>query len=173
MQENQKVSNHLQSMKAHKLSPSSENSTKRKLTLRRYVKRQNGVGLGAPGSLSNMLIRAFGAVGFDRFWTHWNPIFSFYLGKYVFHPASRLLPAPLALVFTFGVNGLLHDAVTMALRHDVAWFFTPWFLIMGMMAALHRHVPVRYAGVPFSGRVVINSLHIAVAIIYPVWANIN
>lgn len=140
------------------------------LTLARYVKRQTGVPLGASGSFRNMMVRAFGASGFDRFWTHWNPIFSFYLGKYIFHPASLMLPSSLALVITFSVNGLLHDAVTAAVRHEPAWFFTPWFFIMGIMAAVHRRLPVRYHSMSFPTRVLINSIHIVVAIIYPVWA---
>ena len=148
------------------------NSSKIRLTLGRYVKRQNGVPLGASGSLSNMLIRAFGARGFDRFWTHWNPIFSFYLGKYIFHPVSQVMPVPMALVITFTANGLLHDAVTMAVRHEPAWFFTPWFLIMGVMAAIHRRVPLRYASPPFVVRALINTLHIGVALIFPLWLHL-
>ncbi|WP_414829636.1 acyltransferase [Alteromonas sp. H39] len=159
----------MQSTKSKSSEALPENGKKVRLTLRRYVKRQNGVRLGASGSFRNMLVRAFGARGFDRFWTHWNPIFSFYLGKYIFHPVSQVMPVSIALVITFVANGLLHDAVTMAVRLEPAWFFTPWFLIMGLMAAIHRQLPVRYANVPFLGRILINTLHIAVALIYPVW----
>ena len=86
---------------------------KRDLTLSEYVRRRNGVAMGAPGSLSNMLARSLGAGSFGEFWRYWNPIWGYGLGKYVFAPLKKALPPALALVATFVVSGALHDLATM------------------------------------------------------------
>lgn len=138
--------------------------TKRKssrLSLGAYVKRRNGVAMSAPGSLQNMLERSFTATSFDRFWQYWNPIFSYYLGKYVFAPLKRVMPSAPALVLTFVFCGALHDVVTALARWDAAFMFTPWFFFMGIIVALSKAFDWQYAGVPVIGRAVINTSLIA------------
>ena len=102
------------------------------MTLADYVRRRNGLPLGAPGSLRAMLHRSFGARSFDGFWQHWNPIFGYYLGTRVFVPLKRVTPAYVALLLTFVFTGIIHDAVTMLVRKDIAFLFTPWFLFLGL-----------------------------------------
>jgi hypothetical protein len=108
------------------------------LTLAQYVERRNGVPLGDSRSLRNMLHRSFGATSFARFWQYWNPIWGYGLGKYVYAPMHRVLPAAIALVMTFVVSGVIHDLVTMALRRSVTFFFTPWFFVLGVGVVLGR-----------------------------------
>lgn len=110
----------------------------KKLTLSAYVKRRNGVPLGAPGSLGNMMRRAFGAQSFAGFWQYWNPIFGYHLGKFVFVPLKVIFPSYVALICTFIVTGIIHDLVTMAIRHDVAFLFTPWFFFLGIGVVLGK-----------------------------------
>lgn len=105
---------------------------RRTLTLGDYVLRRTGVPLGAPGSLQNMLRRSLGARSFARFWQYWNPIFGYGLGRYVFVPLKRALPASLALLLTFLVNGIIHDLVTVLVRGSSALLFTTWFLLLGV-----------------------------------------
>jgi len=50
------------------------------------------------GSLRNMPRRSFGARSFDGFWRHWNPLFGYYLGKYVFVRLKKVAPPHVALV---------------------------------------------------------------------------
>lgn len=102
----------------------------RSLTLRQYVRRRNGVPLGHRGSMRNMLARSFGAGTLAGFWRHWNPIWSYGLGRFVNAPLSRVLPFRLALIATFAVSGLIHDAVIMILRGEPVLLFTPWFTIV-------------------------------------------
>jgi len=59
---------------------------KRKLTLAQYVRRRNGVPLGASGSLRNMFYRSLGAGSIAGFWRYWNPVFGYYLGRYIYAP---------------------------------------------------------------------------------------
>ena len=68
-------------------SPELEMSRQR-LSLAQYVLRRNGVPLGAPHSLQNMLYRSFGAGTYAGFWQYWNPIWGYGLGKYVYAPLN-------------------------------------------------------------------------------------
>jgi D-alanyl-lipoteichoic acid acyltransferase DltB (MBOAT superfamily) len=110
---------------------SHEQRQRRRVTLAQYIRRRNGVPAGSSGSLRNMLRRALGAGSFAGFWRYWNPVFGYYLGRYVYRPLQRTMPRALALVLTFVVCGALHDLVTMAVRGSVALFFTPWFFLLG------------------------------------------
>ena len=95
-----------------------------------------------------MLHRSLGAGSFASFWLYWNPVFGYYLGRYVDSPLRRVLPRPAALVLTFVLCGGLHDLVTMAVRGAVALLFTPWFFLLGIGVVLGRSV-----GMDFSSRV--------------------
>jgi hypothetical protein len=110
--------------------------TPRSITLGRYVRARNGVPLGAGGSLENMLRRSFGAPSFAGFWRHWNPIWGYYLGRYVFRPADRVLPRPLAVIATFVVSGAVHDLVITTVRPSASIVFTPWFLLISVVVVL-------------------------------------
>lgn len=112
-----------------------------------YVRRRNGVPLGAPGGLSNMLDRSLGASSFAGFWRYWNPIFGYALGRFVFVPLKMVLPSGVSLVLTFVACGALHDLVTMSVRGSPAFLFTPWFFFMGVGVLLGNA-----AGMDTSGR---------------------
>jgi D-alanyl-lipoteichoic acid acyltransferase DltB (MBOAT superfamily) len=98
---------------------------------RGYAARRTGLPVGSRGELRQNLYRAFTASSFGRFWQIWNPLFGFYLQLWLYRPLQRRLPQSLALWLTFVGNGMLHDAVTMLVRQDAAWFFTPWFALIG------------------------------------------
>ena len=87
-----------------------------------------------------MMHRSFGARSFAGFWQYWNPIFGYHLGKFVFAPLKKVFPSYAALILTFVVTGIIHDLVTMAVRHDVAFLFTPWFLFLGIGVVLGKVV---------------------------------
>lgn len=97
----------------------------RHVTLSDYVRRRNGAPLGASGSLQNMLYRSFGAGTFAKFWQYWNPIWGYALGRYVYAPMHRYIPASLALILTFTVSGAIHDLATILVRASPAFLFTP------------------------------------------------
>ena len=78
-----------------------------KLSLAQYVKKRNGVPLGASGSMTNMLSRSFGAASFPIFWHYWNPIWGYYLSRNVMSPLASFLPFSLATFLTFLVSGAL------------------------------------------------------------------
>ena len=133
----------------------------RGLTLAQYVQRRNGVPLGAPNSLRNMLHRSFGASSFAGFWQYWNPIWGYGLGKYIYSPLQRVLPAWIALLLTFVVSGGIHDLVTMALRGSAAFLFTPWFFLLGVGVVLGRAVGMDLSSRPWLVRASVNLTYLA------------
>ena len=101
-----------------------------------YVKKRNGVPLGANNSLKNMMIRSLGAGEFSTFWKYWNPIWSYYLRKYIFKPLKIIVPPALSLILTFAFCGFYHDLVIMLFRWNFEllgfylWVFVSFYVIM-------------------------------------------
>lgn len=130
------------------------------MTLAEYVQHRNGVPLGHADSLKNMLYRSLGAGTFAEFWRYWNPIWGYALGRYIYAPLRRLLPAALAVILTFVVSGAIHDAVIMLIRRDVAFLFTPWFLFMSIIVVAGQALNINYGQRSWASRVVINLIYI-------------
>ena len=109
------------------------------ISLGKYVKKRNGVPLGAPGSLQAMLKRSFGAESFYVFWQYWNPIWGYYLSRNVMKPLNRVLPIWLSILLTFTVSGALHDIAVTVIKWQATFFFAPWFTLMGIILFLSVH----------------------------------
>jgi hypothetical protein len=133
----------------------------RSLSLATYVKKRNGVALGAAHSMRNMLFRSLGAGSFATFWHYWNPIWGFYLAKFVMRPLSYHLPSWLALILTFTVSGALHDIAVSLVKWQSVFMFTPWFFLMGAWVVLSGYFSISYAGVGWVFRAMLNILQIA------------
>lgn len=134
---------------------------KQTLTLAEYVRRRTGVSLGGEGSLRNMLQRSLGARSFAGFWQYWNPIFGYGLGRYIFTPLKRLMPAAPALLITFLFNGFLHDLVTTAVRGSIAVLFTPWFFFLGIGVLVGQQMKMDLSDHPWSVRAAIHLVYLA------------
>lgn len=135
-----------------------------------YIQRRNGVPTGAPGSLRNMLERSLGARSFAVFWQHWNPIFGYTLGRYVFAPSKRILPPAIALVLTFVVCGAIHDLVATVVRGSLAVLFTPWFFFLGLGVVAGRSVRMDLAHLPWGVRALANLAYIAFCLMLAILA---
>jgi len=137
----------------------------RSVTLSQYVKKRNGVALGASHSMRNMLARSLGAHSFAVFWHHWNPIWGYYLARYVMRPLSACLPLSVASLLTFMVSGLLHDLAVTLVKWQLVVFFTPWFALMGGVAIGAGSAGITYRQFSWPVRASINAL-IVVATFY-------
>lgn len=103
------------------------------LSLGDYVRRRNGVPLGGAGALTEMLRRSLGAKSITVFWQFWNPIFGYYLGRYVYRPARSVgLPNSIATIVTFCVSGGIHDLAATAVKQQLTFVCTPWFFFMAI-----------------------------------------
>jgi hypothetical protein len=134
---------------------------RKRASLSEYVKIRNGVPLGAKHSLRNMLHRSFGAGSFAKFWNYWNPIWSFYLSKFVMRPTSAVVPIWFAIFLTFVISGLLHDLAISAFYQEIYLFFTPWFGFMSLVVVLTEKFNISYNRYPWVVRALVNSFLIA------------
>jgi ABC-type multidrug transport system permease subunit len=116
------------------------------------------VPLGHRDSLRNMLYRSLGAGKFSIFWQYWNPIWGYYLGKYIFKPLKLIFPPALSLIITFVVCGFIHDLVVMLLKWKFILFLSPWFLFMGLAVVLGEYAKIDYSRSPWVVRAAINIL---------------
>lgn len=135
------------------------------LRLPDYIEKRNGVPLGASHSMRNMLYRSLGAGDFSTFWKYWNPIFSYYLGKYIFKPLKRLLPTEVSLILTFIFCGILHDTVTILVSWKFTLFFTLWFLLMGICVVISNYFKISYSRYHWIFRAFVNILIIGICFI--------
>ncbi len=103
-----------------------------------------------------MLDRSLGAGSLAGFWRHWNPIWSYGLGRFVLGPLRLVLPPWAALILTFGVSGLLHDLVIVASRGGPAFLFTPWFLMMGIAVVVTDAMGWSFERLPWAARAGLN-----------------
>ncbi len=126
------------------------------MNLSDYIKRRNGVPLGHSDSLRNMLSRSLGAGKFSIFWQYWNPIWGFYLGKYIFKPLKLMFPQALSLLITFVVCGFIHDLAIMLLKWEFTLLLTPWFLFMGLSVIISDYAKIDYSKFSWIVRAVIN-----------------
>lgn len=116
-----------------------------------------------------MLVRSFGARSFARFWWHWNPVFGYALGRFVFAPLKTVLPPALALVATFVVCGALHDLVTVAVRGSAAFLFTPWFFFLGLGVLGGRAARMDLDGSPWGVRAAAHLAYLGVCLGAALW----
>jgi hypothetical protein len=133
----------------------------RTISLSQYVKKRNGVALGAPGSMSNMLKRSLGASSFYVFWQYWNPIWGYYLSRKVMKPLSQLFPLWLAIIITFAVSGALHDLAITLVKWQLTFFFTPWFSLMSIIVLATKRFDISYSQFHWIIRALINITLIA------------
>ncbi len=141
-----------------------QRASRKRLSLSEYVRRRNGVPLGTSGSLRNMTRRSFGARSFAGFWQYWNPIFGYCLDKFVFAPLKKHFPSHISLILTFIVTGIVHDLVTMAMRQDVAFLFTPWFFFLGIGVVLGKVAGMDIAASSWGVRAAVHATYLSVCL---------
>ncbi|WP_028772481.1 hypothetical protein [Shewanella waksmanii] len=127
------------------------------MTLAQYVKKRNGVALGAAGSLSNMLHNSLGAASFAQFWLYWNPIWGYYLARFIMQPCRQVMPGALAIIATFTVSGALHDLAISLLKAQFVWPLTPWFSLMGLGVVATKVFNITYGNQPWLLRAFFNA----------------
>lgn len=125
-----------------------------RLSLTTYIRWRTGLPLGAKGSLSAMLKRAFGATSLAGFWRYWNPIFGYGLARYIEAPLRGIVPRWLALMLTFIVCGAIHDAVTMLVRGSGASLFTLWFGIISLGIVVSEQIKLNFNNLTWRWRAV-------------------
>lgn len=137
----------------------------RTMTLGAYVRHRNATPLGGRGSLGNMLSRSLGAGSFAVFWQHWNPIWGYYLGRFVHVPVRRLAPHAVAVMATFAVSGVLHDVAVTIVRRSFTFVVTPWFLLLGIGVLVARAVRMDLSRQPWWWRAAVNLSYLVACLV--------
>ncbi len=136
------------------------------MTLREYVLRRNGVPLGGRGALQAMLSQALGAPTFATFWQYWNPIWGYYLARFVYQPLRRLrLGASVAVLVTFFVSGALHDVAAMLVARQPVVVCTPWFFLLGAGVLVGKALGWNTSGYAWGVRALVNVAYVVVCLI--------
>ncbi len=141
------------------------------MTLAEYVKKRNGVPIGDSSSLKHNLYKSLGAKNFSTFWMYWNPIFGYYLGTKIFKPLKKIFPTALSLVLTFVFCGLIHDVVSMIVGRKISWFFTIWFLLMGISVLLSRYFRYDFSKKDWIVRAITNVSIISICLLLTIYIN--
>jgi hypothetical protein len=131
------------------------------MTLGEFVLRRNGTRLGGAGSLRAMLTRSFGARSFAAFWRHWNPVWGYGLGRFVYAPVRRRTPAAVAVLATFLVSGAVHDAAATIVRGSPTFVVTPWFLLLAVGVLVARATDMDLSRRPWWVRAAANAGYLA------------
>ena len=140
------------------------------MTLSEYVARRNGTRLGGAGSLRAMLSKSFGAGSFAAFWQHWNPIWGYGLGRFVYAPVRRRVPAAVAVMATFLVSGIAHDAAATIVRRSPSFVVTPWFLLLGIGVLVAKVIGMDLSRRPWWVRAAANGGYLAGCLTVTVYA---
>lgn len=107
-----------------------------------------------------MVSRSLGARSFAAFWQHWNPIWGYGLGKFVYAPVRRHAPAAAAVMITFLVSGIVHDAAVTIVRRSFTFMVTPWFLLLGLGVLVARATRVDLSRRPWWWRATVNLIYL-------------
>jgi hypothetical protein len=73
---------------------------------------------------------------------------------------KKVAAPDVALVLTFVVTGIIHDVVTMAVRQDVAFLFTPWFLFLGIGVVISKVTKMDIGASSWWRRAAIHSIYL-------------
>lgn len=126
------------------------------ISLAQYVHKRTGVPLGHKDSMRNMLTRSLGASSFYLFWRYWNPVWGYYLSRYVMKPSHKALPLWCAVIVTFAVSGALHDLAVSLVKLKPVFFFTPWFTVMAIAVLITQLANVQFTRAPWWLRALMN-----------------
>lgn len=112
------------------------------VSLRQYLRKKADGIEGEIPQLIHMLKKSFTAKSFRMFWTHWNPIYSYYLGFYVYRPLKKWMPNGFARTLTFVLNGIFHDLIVSLLLRRFSYYVTLLFLVYGLIQVIEENINV-------------------------------
>lgn len=111
-------------------------------TLQRYIElRLDGV-QGELPLLKKMFIKSFTRSNFRKFWTIWNPIFSYVLTYFVFKPIRNITSSGVAIFLTFLISGLFHDLFAWIILGKVQFATSMLFIIYAVLVLIETRLKI-------------------------------
>ncbi len=142
-----------------------------KMSLNDYIKKRNGVAIGSSKSLRNNLYRSLGSKNFSTFWKYWNPVFGYFLGKFIFKPLKNVFPVMIAFLLTFVFSGLIHDTVTTLVRGKTSFLFSIWFLFMGVAVLITKCLNHNFSNQQWITRAILNLTIISLCLLLTLYVH--
>ena len=131
------------------------------VSLRAFVKRRNGVPLGGKHALPMMLKRSLGAPNFAGFWHYWNPIWGYYLSRFVMRPLRRYCQQKWQ--YSSRLQSVVHYTMWLFLiKQQWIVIITPWFSVMGLFVIVLTRMKVNYPNLPIVARGLVNVSWLAI-----------
>ena len=113
--------------------------------------------------LKVMVKKSFQAASFRQFWQYWNPVYSYFLAKYIYKPVKGMLPDSLAVLLTFTASGfLLHDLPIMIFVFSItgkllSFPVTIYFLLLGLTVIIGEQFSLRFDNINSKKRILIHT----------------
>ncbi len=83
--------------------------------------------------LSSVFLRPFAAPSLSQFWIRWNPVYGYFLSRYVYRPLRTVFPRSLNVLVTFAFSGfILHDAFLWRAAGGPPLATTTWFVVIAL-----------------------------------------
>lgn len=119
----------------------------RRLGMRSYDLRSLDKRQRARFFLSRVFWRPFTAPSLALFWRYWNPVYGYYLSKYIYRPCRIILPHSLCVIVTFAFCGFfLHDIFGYLVNGHLTppHSITTWFTIIALGIVLSEKLDLRF-----------------------------
>jgi hypothetical protein len=122
--------------------------------------------------LMRMLDRAFTSPSLSMFWRYWNPVYGYFLSKYIYRPCRRILPRWTSLLLTFAFCGFfLHDALAWpaAITRTGKLFppphrITAWFTLIAAGILLSEALGLRFDALSRRARIALHLAYLAITL---------
>ena len=113
--------------------------------------------------LSRVFFRPFTAPSLTLFWRYWNPVYGYYLSKYIYRPCRMILPHSICVLVTFAFSGFfLHDIFGWLANGQLTPpYITTWFALIALGIVLSEKLDLRFDGLAPGFRVALHVSYLA------------
>lgn len=122
--------------------------------------------------LARAFLRPFEATSFRRFWEFWNPVYGYFLGRFVYSPLKRVFPRSACVVLTFAFSGfVLHDlpAWLISGAEYPACRISSWFTTIALGIIASDGLRLSFDGSSRIFRALLHALFLASTLYISIW----
>lgn len=129
--------------------------------LQRYINIRLG-NLPEVEQLEAMFEKSFRASSYRKFWWYWNPVYNYFLTKYIYRPLKKILPNSISMLITFLASGfLLHDLPIMLIILVTAKLILPFpttifFIVLGTTVIVSENLKLNFVHIQPKNRIIIH-----------------
>ncbi len=112
--------------------------------------------------LKVMFKKSFQASSYRKFWWYWNPVYNYFLTKYIYRPLKKILPNSISMLITFLASGfLLHDLPIMLIILATVKLILPFpttifFIVLGTTVIVSEKLKLNFVHFQPKNRIIIH-----------------